>query len=97
MVWMSYNKQLKDTILLKQAYPEYIFGFDLVQEERRVTYQLIISNIYYSIFKCKFKSLNLTIPFVFHAGETMKSDNHNVVDSVVLGTKRIGHGINSYR
>jgi len=35
------------------------------------------------------------LPFVFHGGESLKyRDNNNLIDIILLGTKRIGHGLN---
>jgi adenosine deaminase CECR1 len=36
------------------------------------------------------------MPFYFHNGETGWEHNNNIIDSVVLNTKRIGHGFNLY-
>lgn len=46
-------------------------------------------------FQQRQKELDLDIPFIFHAGETLgdgtKADD-NLYDALLLGTKRIGHG-----
>ena len=35
------------------------------------------------------------MPFVLHGGETLKyRDNNNLIDVILLNTKRIGHGLN---
>lgn len=43
--------------------------------------------------------MNIEIPFMFHAGETLldlggskNPDNSNLYDAVILNAKRIGHG-----
>lgn len=33
------------------------------------------------------------LPCYFHCGETNKKDSHNIQDALILGTKRIGHGL----
>jgi adenosine deaminase CECR1 len=41
------------------------------------------------------RELGLDIPFIFHAGETLgdgTAADMNLVDAILLGTKRIGHG-----
>ena len=41
------------------------------------------------------KELELDIPFIFHAGETLGDGtpaDMNLYDAILLGTKRIGHG-----
>ncbi|KAK2814134.1 hypothetical protein FQN50_000538 [Emmonsiellopsis sp. PD_5] len=46
-------------------------------------------------FQSTCTTLNLTIPFLFHAGETLSSrspTDSNLYDAILLRTKRIGHG-----
>ena len=44
------------------------------------------------------KKFNTTLPFIFHGGESLKyRGNDNLVDLVLLNTKRIGHGLNLVR
>ena len=33
--------------------------------------------------------------FVLHAGETVNKGNYNILDAILLGAKRIGHGLPS--
>lgn len=41
------------------------------------------------------KEIGVTLPFVFHGGETLHTlTNTNLFDVLLLGSKRIGHGIN---
>jgi adenosine deaminase CECR1 len=73
-------------------------GFDLVGAEDRPN-----SINYYRdellAFTKTCESLNIEIPFMFHAGETLLDTggtndpvNSNLFDVVVLNAKRIGHG-----
>ncbi|XP_055606540.1 adenosine deaminase AGSA-like [Uranotaenia lowii] len=72
---------------LHLQYPDFVIGFDLVGQEDRGR----------SLLEFVPQLLNLpdSIHFFFHAGETnwygMKTDQ-NLIDAVLLGTKRIGHG-----
>jgi len=46
-------------------------------------------------FRGKCITEGLDIPFLFHAGETLKSGDstdENLMDAILLGSKRIGHG-----
>lgn len=50
------------------------------------------------------KNLELDIPFVFHAGETMvdkggtdKAEHSNLYDALLLNTRRVGHGVSLTR
>lgn len=74
-------------------------GFDLVGAEDRPQ-----SISYYSAlllaFQSTCKTLGITIPFLFHAGEslldtgsTTSIKNSNLYDALLLGTKRVGHGL----
>ncbi|XP_017072143.1 adenosine deaminase 2-A-like isoform X2 [Drosophila eugracilis] len=80
----SYINTLKE---IKEKYPDFVAGFDLVgQEELGRPLRDFIDEL-------------LTIPedidFYFHAGETNwfgSSVDENLIDAILLGTKRIGHG-----
>jgi len=40
------------------------------------------------------QELDVKIDLILHAGESLSQSNVNIIDAVLLGTKRIGHGIN---
>ncbi|XP_055643471.1 adenosine deaminase 2-like [Toxorhynchites rutilus septentrionalis] len=72
---------------LHEKFPNFVAGFDLVgQEDKRI----LLLNFVPDLLK-----LPESIQFFFHAGETnwfgMESDS-NMIDAILLGTKRIGHG-----
>ncbi|KAG5343220.1 ADA2 deaminase, partial [Acromyrmex heyeri] len=72
---------------LKQHLPEFIAGFDLVGQEDK--------GKPLTEFSDKLKSVDPSIPFFFHSGETNwngESTDLNLFDAVLLNTKRIGHG-----
>ncbi|EGE82119.1 adenosine deaminase [Blastomyces dermatitidis ATCC 18188] len=85
---------LKDCISLKQEFPELICGFDMVGcEGRGNPIRHYISELLQ--FKAACTALDLDIPFIFHAGETLESQgptDNNLYDAILLGSKRIGHG-----
>lgn len=72
---------------LHTKYGDYVVGFDLVGQEDK-GYPL-------TKFIPQLLSMPESINFLFHAGETnwhgMPSDE-NLLDAILLGTKRIGHG-----
>ncbi|KAJ8688310.1 hypothetical protein QAD02_024105 [Eretmocerus hayati] len=72
---------------LKQALPDFIAGFDLVGQEDKG--KPLVD------FADRLKSLGQNVQLFFHAGETNwygTSVDDNLIDAVLLNTKRIGHG-----
>nr|XP_022918643.1 adenosine deaminase 2-like [Onthophagus taurus] len=70
---------------LAEKYPTFLAGFDLVGQEDLGNPLIEFIN----------QLLNKDMSFYFHAGETNwygSSTDLNLVDAVLLGTKRIGHG-----
>lgn len=68
---------------------DFVVGFDLVNQED------VTPSIYEfvdDILEAKkgYPHFN----FFFHAGESANTTNENLYDAILLGTKRIGHGIN---
>ncbi|KAM7358560.1 adenosine deaminase AGSA-like [Cochliomyia hominivorax] len=83
----SFDHYVKVLLEIKQKYPDFVAGFDLVgQEEVGRPLKDFITELL---------SLPDNIEFFFHAGETNwfgSSVDENLIDAVLLGTKRIGHG-----
>lgn len=70
-------------------------GFDLVGEEATEKWPLNHFIPQFLAFREKCAAAGLDIPFLFHCGETLEcgSDTDgNVVDALLLGSARIGHG-----
>lgn len=89
-------KDLLTAYSLKKKYPDLVIGFDQVGEEdkwHRTDYYLDQFFVIDSIAK---KEGN-TLPYYFHDGESTLPSNNNLIDAVLLNTKRIGHGINLFR
>ncbi|XP_043647632.1 adenosine deaminase 2-A [Drosophila teissieri] len=80
----GYIENLKQ---FKEQYPEFVAGFDLVgQEEMGRPLRDFVDEIL---------SIPEDIDFYFHAGETNwfgSTVDENLIDAILLGTKRIGHG-----
>ncbi|KAK3333728.1 hypothetical protein B0T19DRAFT_440462 [Cercophora scortea] len=88
------EKSLDECLQFKLDYPGWIAGFDLVGEESkgRPLKDFIPQ---FLAFKKKCKAAKVDIPFLFHCGETLdigSSTDGNLVDALLLGSKRIGHG-----
>lgn len=76
---------LKDSLEFSKKFPGLIIGFDLVSEEDEG----------FSLLEHAPVLLNQTMDYFFHAGETNRfgsTVDENLIDAVLLGTKRIGHG-----
>ncbi|KAL1901521.1 hypothetical protein Sste5346_001928 [Sporothrix stenoceras] len=85
---------LNECIEFKKRWPEYIAGFDLVGEEAagQPLNQFIPELLE---FQENCREQGLEIPFLFHCGETLDmgtSTDGNLIDALLLGAKRIGHG-----
>ncbi|EDW79986.2 uncharacterized protein Dwil_GK12327 [Drosophila willistoni] len=80
----SYVETLKE---IREKYPDFVAGFDLVgQEELGRPLRDFIDQLL---------EIPDDIDFYFHAGETNwfgSSVDENLIDAILLGTKRIGHG-----
>ncbi|KAI7081236.1 hypothetical protein KC356_g9249, partial [Hortaea werneckii] len=86
--------ELLDCIKLKQEFPDLICGFDLVGAEDRPNHIGFYCDLLVG-FQKTCKVLDISIPFMFHAGETLldtggssNPDNSNLYDSLLLHCKR---------
>jgi len=72
--------------------PGLIIGFDLVEEEDKEH-----TNLYFidEFIKARHKAekRSVTLPLYLHSGESNWTENENVLDAILLDTKRIGHGL----
>ena len=74
----------------KEAYPELVVGYDMVNEEE-FTPQL--SDFMPSVLGAQqTPGLTQDMHTFFHAGETNDRSIHNLHDAVLLNSKRLGHG-----
>lgn len=81
------DKYIANVKVLKERYPHFLAGFDLVGQED--------IGIPLTDYVAKLQEISSDVKFFFHAGETnwngMKTDD-NLIDAVLLNTTRIGHG-----
>ena len=81
---------IKNSILLKQKYPDLICGIDLSGDENNFrTFQNLSKVMVYN--DCK------GLPWILHCGETIKGKNYNLVDGMLIDSKRFGHCINLFK
>ncbi|KAL2855008.1 hypothetical protein BJY01DRAFT_204806 [Aspergillus pseudoustus] len=84
---------------LKEAFPSVIAGFDFVGQED-MGRPLIDLIPLCKWFESQCAEKNLQIPFFFHAGECLgdgDSTDGNLVDAILLNSRRIGHGFSLYK
>jgi adenosine deaminase CECR1 len=77
----------------QQEFPELIVGCDFVGEEDN---SLPTLKAMPELRKFAHES-NSAVKFYFHDGETAWPGNDNLLDAVMLGTKRLGHGFNLFQ
>ncbi|KAL5336134.1 hypothetical protein BJX70DRAFT_410005 [Aspergillus crustosus] len=107
MIWTAIrilpDEMIKESMLqciqAKQAYPDFIAGFDFVGQEDlgRPLIDLLPLTKW---FRQQCTEKGLTIPFFFHAGECLgdgNSTDSNIVDAILLGSRRIGHAFSLYK
>ncbi|KAK2801913.1 hypothetical protein FQN51_005062 [Onygenales sp. PD_10] len=92
-------ENMKRCIAIKQKFPQLIAGYDVVgQEEKGRPLADLVPVLFW--FKKKCIEEDVDIPFFFHAGEWVgdgDETDHNLYDSILLGTRRIGHGLSLYK
>ncbi|RAL12686.1 adenosine deaminase family protein [Aspergillus homomorphus CBS 101889] len=95
----SLTSSMKVALGRKQRFPTLISGYDLVgQEDLGRPLADVAPELIW--FREQAERLNLTIPFFFHAGETLgdgNSTDYNLVDAILFNTRRIGHGFSLYK
>lgn len=81
---------------LRKEYPDLVIGFDQVAEEDRWNKTSYYLEQFFTIDSIA-KKEGYDLPYYFHDGESTLPSNNNLIDAVMLNTKRIGHGINLFR
>lgn len=81
---------------LRKKYPEIVIGFDQVGEEDRWNKTSYYLDQFFTIDSIS-KKEGQSLPYYFHDGESTLPSNDNLIDAVMLNTRRIGHGINLFR
>ena len=89
------EEDVEEAVRLYTAHPDLLIGFDLVAEEDPNHRTLDYLDVWIQLMEWEEK-LGFELPLYFHDGESNDRNNTNIVDAVMLGSKRIGHGVNSY-
>ncbi|KAL2867287.1 uncharacterized protein BJX67DRAFT_81595 [Aspergillus lucknowensis] len=93
------KESMAQCMKLKEAFPSVIAGFDFVGQEDRGR-PLVDLLPLCKWFEKECADKNLQIPFFFHAGECLgdgDSTDSNIVDAILLNSRRIGHGFSLYK
>jgi len=86
---------IEDSFIMRKANPDFIKGFDLVAEEDP-NYSTLKYLPVWATIPSLMEKYEITMPLYFHDGESDFVNDTNVVDAVLLGSKRVGHGFNTF-
>ncbi len=89
-------QSLSRTLDLRAKNPDLNIGFDLVEEEDKEHTNLFFINELLEARR-KAEQRNITLPLYLHSGESNWMENENILDAILLDTKRIGHGISLFK
>jgi len=81
---------LKLSLEHRNTYPDLVVGFDLVGPEDEGYPLLYFLDDFLAIANIS-TSYEYSLPYYFHAGETLDANNTNLYDAILLGSYRIGH------
>ena len=79
---------------LHQQKPDMVIGYDLVGKETMGNQTRNVLDVWLSLKKKLALDAHSELPFYFHDGETDWAENEDVIDAVLLGSRRIGHAFN---
>eukprot|EP01112_Ceratiomyxa_fruticulosa_P010837 TRINITY_DN2881_c0_g1_i1.p1 TRINITY_DN2881_c0_g1~~TRINITY_DN2881_c0_g1_i1.p1 ORF type:complete len:502 (+),score=78.69 TRINITY_DN2881_c0_g1_i1:321-1826(+) len=83
---------MNTSLHLINQYPDLIMGFDIDGPEDE-GYPLLYFIDQFLAIQNMSANFKYGLPFYFHAGETILSNNTNLYDAVLLKSVRIGHGL----
>jgi adenosine deaminase CECR1 len=83
------QEAIAQVLAMREAHPDLVVGFDMVGPEDAGHPTIDYLD--------QFLPLQAALPFYFHDGESDWPTNDNVIDAIMLNTRRIGHGFNLYK
>ena len=85
-------KSLAQALDERAANPGLMIGFDLVDEEDKCQTNLYFIN---ELLEARHEAgrRGITLPLYIHSGESNWTENENVLDAILLDSRRIGHGL----
>ena len=90
------NKKLAIAYQLRQRYPNFVIGFDLVAEEDAGYPTLHFLDTWMKMDSLQ-QVYGVDMPLYLHDGESDWVSVENLYDAVLLNSERIGHGFNLFR
>jgi adenosine deaminase CECR1 len=88
----SVSKKLQTALELRRKYPDFVVGFDIVNEEDRSHPLIDFLNSFLETMRAE-RASRVKLPYFLHAGESNRTENENLFDALLLNSKRIGHGL----
>jgi len=88
----SIAKSLAQALDMRTVNPGLMIGFDLVDEEDKNQTNLDFIN---ELLETRHEAgrRGITLPLYLHSGESNWTENENVLDAILLDSRRIGHGL----
>ncbi|HRH65144.1 MAG TPA: hypothetical protein PLU53_02485 [Bacteroidia bacterium] len=83
---------LREALRLRGKYPNWVAGFDMVGEEDPLPDLSTCIDVLLNAEK-EARKTGVSLPYYFHAGESNWTNNSDIVEAVMLRSKRIGHGL----
>lgn len=87
------QSQMIKALELRQRYPDFVVGFDLVANEDDGNTTLFFLDIWMKLDSME-NAYGVDLPLYLHNGETDRYSLKNLYDAALLKSKRIGHGFN---
>jgi adenosine deaminase CECR1 len=87
------EEELRKAFELKAMFPNYFIGFDLVGMEDTAT-TLSALELFLKTKPDLEKEFGFEMPLYLHDGESSNPGDSNLVDALLLNSKRVGHGLN---
>ena len=82
--------KINESIFLRAKYPDLICGIDFSGDENNF-------RSFKDLTPVMLKNTDNNLPWILHCGETIKAKNYNLIDGLLLNTKRLGHCINLFK
>ena len=86
----SFKDGIKYLIDLQNKYPDLICRMDSFENKNYI-------RNYHDLTPVMLTNDSSKLPWILHAGESIKSINYNLLDGLLIGGKRLGHAVNLFK